>query len=79
MLPNLQSIISQWKDGKLIRFKDRDGAAMTLVSVLRDHIKKFDKSDTKILVLGIPRGGIIIASKVAKNWTVSLILSYLRG
>ena len=65
MLPNLLSIISQWKDAKLIRFKDRESAAITLVSVLRDHVKKFAKSDTKILVLGIPRGGVIIASKVA--------------
>ncbi|HZE77003.1 MAG TPA: phosphoribosyltransferase family protein [Nitrososphaeraceae archaeon] len=60
------------------RFKDRENAANILAAALEDFLEKEDRrgreggrKNTLILVLGIPRGGVIIADIVAKNLKAS--------
>jgi putative phosphoribosyl transferase len=49
-----------------LNFKDRVGAGVVLGNVLRFTVKKKGKDD-RILVLGIPRGGVIVADIVARK------------
>lgn len=60
------------------KFKDRENAANILAAALEDFLEKEDRrgreggrKNTLILVLGIPRGGVIIADIVAKNLKAS--------
>ena len=66
---NLSSFFSNLKDGTAfqIRFKDRVGAGIALSTALKFAIKRKKKSGEKILVLGIPRGGVIVADVVAQK------------
>lgn len=48
-----------------IKFKDRVAAANILANILKDAIKKEEKRSSSLLVLGIPRGGVIIADIIA--------------
>jgi putative phosphoribosyl transferase len=50
-----------------LNFKDRIGAGVVLGNVLRFTVKRKGKEDNRILVLGIPRGGVIVADIVAKK------------
>jgi putative phosphoribosyl transferase len=54
--------------GLQITFKDRASAASILSSILKDEIKarKKDRQE-QILILGIPRGGIVVADVVAQK------------
>lgn len=49
-----------------LRFKDRELAAKILAGALEDSLKKLklDKKNDILLVLGIPRGGVVIADTV---------------
>jgi putative phosphoribosyl transferase len=61
--------LSGRKEGGLLphlNFKGRVGAGAVLGNVLRFTVKR-KKKDDKILVLGIPRGGVIVADIVAKK------------
>ena len=48
-----------------LKIKDRESAGNILGETLKDVVKKEDRNDT--LVLGIPRGGIIIAEIIARK------------
>jgi putative phosphoribosyl transferase len=48
-----------------LKIKDREAAGNILGETLKDVVKKEDRKDT--LVLGIPRGGIIIAEIIARK------------
>jgi putative phosphoribosyl transferase len=49
-----------------LRFKNRESAASILVGALEDSFKKLkiDKKQDELLVLGIPRGGVVVADIV---------------
>jgi putative phosphoribosyl transferase len=52
-----------------LRFKNREIAASILAGALEDSLKKLkiDKKQNELLVLGIPRGGIIIADIIVSK------------
>ncbi len=52
-----------------LRFKNRIFAAKILAGALEDSLKKMkiDKKDDSLLLLGIPRGGVIVADVVASK------------
>lgn len=66
---NLSSFFSNLKDGTAfqIKFKDRVGAGIALANALKFAVKRNKKGEEKILVLGIPRGGAIVADIVAQK------------
>jgi len=55
-----------------LKIKDRESAGNILAETLKDVVKKEDRNDT--LVLGIPRGGIIIAEIIALKLSCPLNL-----
>ena len=55
-----------------LKFKDRTWAANVLVESLKDIIKKETRNKNELVVLGIPRGGVIIASVIATKLDASL-------
>jgi predicted phosphoribosyltransferase len=61
----LANIIYSIKDGTFIKLKDRTAAAETLANVLKEEVKKYNSSE--ILILGIPRGGVIMADIITKR------------
>jgi predicted phosphoribosyltransferase len=61
----MSDILSSIKDGSILKFKDREKAALTLSSVLKDTVKNIDRDE--IVVLGIPRGGVIMARVICKK------------
>jgi putative phosphoribosyl transferase len=66
LIGKLGEIVSE--RGLQITFKDRISAASILSSILKGRIKakKKDRQD-QILILGIPRGGIVVADIVAQK------------
>jgi putative phosphoribosyl transferase len=66
---NLSSFLSNLKDGTAfqIKFRDRVGAGVVLATALKFVVKRNKKGEEKILVLGIPRGGAIVADIVAQK------------
>jgi predicted phosphoribosyltransferase len=62
----LPLLITKFFDGSIIKFKDRQNASELLCSILRNKLSKL--SDNEFLVLGIPRGGIIIGDIIAKKF-----------
>jgi putative phosphoribosyl transferase len=65
LIGKLGEIVSE--RGLQITFKDRVSAASILSSILKGGIKaKKDRQD-QILILGIPRGGIVVADIVAQK------------
>ncbi|HEY7110220.1 MAG TPA: phosphoribosyltransferase family protein [Nitrososphaeraceae archaeon] len=62
--------MSSIRDGSILRFKNREKAAYTLASVIKDSIRDIPKEE--ILVLGIPRGGVIMASIISQKIGASL-------
>jgi putative phosphoribosyl transferase len=50
-----------------ITFKDRASAATILSSILKHEIKAKKDRQQQILILGIPRGGIVVADVVAQK------------
>jgi len=55
-----------------LKFKDRIWAANVLAESLKDIIKKETRNKNELVVLGIPRGGVIIASVIATKLDASL-------
>ena len=55
-----------------LKFKDRTWAANVLAESLKDIIKKETRNKNELIVLGIPRGGVIIASVIATKLDASL-------
>lgn len=55
-----------------LKFKDRTWAANVLAESLKDIIKKEIRNKNELVVLGIPRGGVIIASVIATKLDASL-------
>jgi predicted phosphoribosyltransferase len=53
--------------GGPLQLNFREGAGVVLGNVLRFTVKRKKKDDYKILVLGIPRGGVIVADIVARK------------
>ena len=55
-----------------LKFKDRTWAANVLAESLKEIIKKENRNKNELVVLGIPRGGVIIASVIATKLDASL-------
>jgi putative phosphoribosyl transferase len=49
-----------------LKFKDRSAAGNILAEVLKERLKK-EKAEQSILVLGVPRGGVLTADSVARR------------
>jgi putative phosphoribosyl transferase len=69
-LSKISRFLSSIKDVPLLRFKDREKAASTLAGLLKDAVKGIDRNN--IIVIGIPRGGVIIADVIAKKLSAKL-------
>lgn len=54
-----------------VRFKDRRGAAHILAESLKEIIKEESRNEKEVVVLGIPRGGVVIALVIAKKLDAS--------
>ncbi|HET7644626.1 MAG TPA: phosphoribosyltransferase family protein [Nitrososphaeraceae archaeon] len=65
MLNRLSEFILSIKDGSFIKVKDRYNAAIILSSFLKDQIK--NNSSDNVLILGIPRGGVIMAETMSNE------------
>jgi predicted phosphoribosyltransferase len=52
-----------------LRFKNREFGAKILAGALEDSLKKLkiDKKKDSLLILGIPRGGVVVADIVASK------------
>jgi predicted phosphoribosyltransferase len=59
------NFLSLIKDGSFVRFNDRETAADSLTKLLKNHVRDFSSKD--ILVLGIPRGGVVMADIIARK------------
>ncbi|MGN6633703.1 MAG: hypothetical protein ACTHKP_15925 [Nitrososphaeraceae archaeon] len=62
-----------------LKFKDRIWAANVLAESLKEIINKESRNRNDLIVLGIPRGGVAIASVIATKLDASLILLYLEN
>ena len=65
----LSGFISSLKDASVVfqlHLKDRDSAGKALAMVLKAVVKR-KKEDNDLLVLGIPRGGVIVADIIANK------------
>jgi predicted phosphoribosyltransferase/dienelactone hydrolase len=69
--PGLSSIFT--KPGIQIRFKDRAAAGVMLASVLRKYEGKADG-----IVIGIPRGGVVVADAIARKLGFELDVAFPR-
>ena len=60
-------IFDSLKNRFQLRFKNREFAARILAGALEDSFKKInvDKKQDELLVLGIPRGGVVVADAIA--------------
>jgi putative phosphoribosyl transferase len=65
LFSKVSDILSSIRDGSMLKFKNREKAAFTLASVIKDSIKGIPKEE--ILVLGVPRGGVIMASIISQK------------
>jgi putative phosphoribosyl transferase len=70
LFSKVSDILSSIRDGSILKFKNREKAAYTLASVIKDSIRDIPKEE--ILVLGIPRGGVIMASIISQKIGASL-------
>ena len=70
----MTGFFSRLRDGTAfqVKFRDRKGAGEALATVLRFSVKKSKQEKKGILVLGIPRGGVIIADIVARRLNADL-------
>lgn len=57
-----------------LKFKDRAAAGNILAEILKDRLNK-EKLEERIVVLGVPRGGVVTADVVARKLTSSLLTS----
>jgi putative phosphoribosyl transferase len=65
LISKLREIVSE--RGLQITFKDRASAAIILSTMLKGGIKAKNDRQQQILILGIPRGGIVVADIVAQK------------
>ena len=65
MFSKVSDILSSIKDGSILKFKDREKAAHTLASVLKDSLKGASREE--VTVIGIPRGGVIMAQVISQK------------
>jgi putative phosphoribosyl transferase len=65
LISKLREIVSE--RGLQITFKDRASAAIILSTMLKGGIKAKKDRQQQILILGIPRGGIVVADVVAQK------------
>jgi putative phosphoribosyl transferase len=67
--PKFSNFLSNLKSGAAfqLKFKDRVGAGQALGLALKMSIRKKKGDNGRILVLGIPKGGVIVADIVAKK------------
>jgi putative phosphoribosyl transferase len=77
---NISGFFSNLKDGTAfqIRFRDRVGAGIALATALKFVVKQNKKNEEKILVLGIPRGGVIVADVVAQKMNAELGIIFVK-
>lgn len=68
MFGRLSEFVFSLKDGSFIRAKDRFNAALLLASFLKDRVK--DIQPENLIILGIPRGGIIMAETISNKLDV---------
>jgi len=61
-----------------LTFRDRTGAAQVLGNVLKSTVKKITRDKSEIIVLGIPRGGAIVADIVAEKLGVDFDVIFSR-
>ena len=61
-----------------LTFRDREGGAEVLGNVLKSTVKKITKDKKEIIVLGIPRGGAIVADIVADKLGVDFDVIFSR-
>ena len=63
------SMFDSLKNKFQLRFKNREFAAKILAGALEDSLKKLkiDKKNDQLLILGIPRGGVIVADMIASK------------
>jgi putative phosphoribosyl transferase len=68
-MPLLDSVKNRFQ----LRFKNRVFAAKILVGALEDSLRKIkvDKKNDRLLILGVPRGGVIVADIVASKLSSS--------
>ena len=57
-----------------LKFKDRAAAGNILAEIVKDRLNK-DKVEERIVVLGVPRGGVVTADVVARKLSSSLASS----
>src|ERR687897_59252 len=62
----ISNIISKILDGSIIKFKDRHNASELLCSILQNKLCKLLHGE--VLILGIPRGGIIMGDIIAAKF-----------
>jgi putative phosphoribosyl transferase len=68
LLESIITIAGQIFASKLhLRFKDRAAAASILADILKSRFDKTADNKQNIIVLGIPRGGVIIADVIARK------------
>jgi predicted phosphoribosyltransferase len=62
-------LLDSLKNKFQLRFKNREFAAKILTGALEDSLKKLkiDKKNNSLLILGIPRGGVIVADIIASK------------
>ena len=65
MFNRLSEFVFSLKDGSFIKIKDRYNAAVVLSSFLKDQIKNI--SSDNVIILGIPRGGVIMAETISNK------------
>jgi putative phosphoribosyl transferase len=58
-----------------LKFKDRAAAGKILAEILKDRLKKEKLADQCIVVLGVPRGGVVTADTVVKKLSSSANIS----
>lgn len=63
---SILKIISKILDGSIVTFKDRQSASELLCSIIRNKFSKIPNNE--VLILAIPRGGIIVGDIIAKKF-----------
>jgi putative phosphoribosyl transferase len=69
LLSKLKKLISVTFDGSIIQLKDRENAAEVLYSILKSKLNNAYFDD--YLILGVPRGGVVIADIIATKFQCS--------
>jgi predicted phosphoribosyltransferase len=62
-----------------LKFRDRGSAGFMLASILKSSIKNYKNNDKDaVIVLGIPRGGVIIADIIARRLSADFDIIFAR-